>query len=114
MSDDNVRELPQNITLDLDAAERKPKDIKPEFAVLIKGRRIVMEDPQNLDWRDLAQMESPLEFLNYALSKEDREFLYEQDLEAWRFNDLMDAYYVHFDLEGQMRDAKRQAKLAGV
>lgn len=111
---DNVTALPGSITLDLDAAQRPANEVKPPFVVKIQDREIGMKDPAELDWRDLILMESPTEFLRLSLSKEDREFLLSQDLPGWKFNQLMEAYYTHFDLDEKVRSARRQERLSGV
>lgn len=111
---DNVQDLPQHITLDLDAETRPEGDVKPPFAVNINGRRIVMEDPADLDWRDLMLLESPTEFLRLSLSKEDRKYLLEQNLPGWKFNRFMEAYYSHYDLDEKVRQAQRQQRLTSV
>ena len=114
MTDDNVTALPGRITLDLDAAARPDGEVKPPFVVVVKGREISMEDPAELDWRDLILLESPTEFLRLALSAEDRKFLLAQDLPGWKFNQLMEAYYSHYDLDEKVRQARRQQQLGGI
>lgn len=114
MSDDNLRNLPGTITLDLDAAQRPEEEIKPPFVVKVQGRSITMEDPAELDWRDLAVMDNPIEFLRLSLSTEDRKFLLSLNLPGWKFNQFMEAYYAHFDLDDKVREAQRRQRLSGV
>lgn len=114
MTDDsNVQQLPGRISIDLDTATRPEKDIKPPFVANVNGREITMIDPAEVDWRDLALMESPGEFLRFALSPEDRKYLLEQELPGWKFERLMEAYYNHFELEKQVAAAKRQQAFGG-
>lgn len=108
----DVSTLPQNISLDLDVATRD--DEKPPFRVVVSERTIEMKDPAELDWRDLILLDSPTEFIRLALSKDDREFLYAQDLPGWKFNKLMEAYYGHFDLEEKLHEARRNQRLQSV
>lgn len=114
MTDDNVTQLPVKIHLDLDAVERPSKDIKEPFVVKINGRTITMIDPSDLDWRDLLLMESPMDFLRYALSPEDKSWLTEQATPGWKFSQLMEAYYSHYDLEEKQREAQRQAQFSNL
>ena len=97
------------IVFDLDAEVRPASEIKPPFVFTLKGREITMADPADMDWRDLAAVEEPSDLIEGALSYDDREFLANQELEAWRFNALMEAYYNHYDLEAAVRKAKRRA-----
>lgn len=114
MTDNNVSRLPEpGVILDLDLEERPEKDLKPPFVTKVGGRTISMTDPSDIDWRDLASVEIPQDLLRVAMSAEDRDHLVQQALPAWKFNRLMDAYYTHYDLEGQIKDAKRRAQFAG-
>jgi len=111
----NVTRLPEpGIILDLDLEERDPKDIKPPFIVNVADRRITFEDPANIDWRDLASVMIPGDMLRVSLSRDDNLFLQKQALPAWKFNKLMEGYYLHYDLEDKIREAKRQANAFGI
>lgn len=106
----NVVNLPEpGVILDLDIAERDPKDVKPPFVANVEGKKITLQDPTEIDWRDLAAVEIPADLLRVAMSREDRNYLQGLALPAWKFNRLMEAYYVHYDLEEKIRNAKRQA-----
>lgn len=112
---DNVTRLPEpGVILDLDTVERPEKDVRPPFVVTVEGRKVTMQDPAEIDWRDLASVEIPADLLRVAMSTEDRVFLVERSLPAWKFNRLMEAYYTHYDLEDKIREAKRQAQFAGL
>lgn len=111
---DNVSRLPEpGVVLDLDLEERNEKDIKPPFITKVGGKSITLADPSEVDWRDLATVEIPQDLLRVAMTEEDRDHLISQALPSWKFNRLMEAYYTHYDLEGQIRDAKRRAQFAG-
>lgn len=101
----------KTVVLDLDAEVRPEADVKAPFAFTLKGREIKMEDPANLDWRELALVEEPGDLMRVVISAPDREYLAEQDFEAWRFNVLMEAYYNHYDLEAAVRKAKRRQQI---
>lgn len=107
----NVTKLPEpGVILDLDAEERPEKDVKPPFIVMVEGRKVTLEDPSDIDWRDLATVEIPADLLRVAMSSEDRQYLQGLAMPTWKFNRLMEAYYVHYDLEEKIRNAKRQAQ----
>lgn len=112
MTDKNVTQLPdRSITLDLDTAERPQKDIKPDFVVNVEGRKIKIEDPETLDWRDLLTIERPLDLVRVAMSSEDRSYLLGLNLPGWKLNRLFDAYDVHYGLSDKMAEAQRRARL---
>lgn len=106
---DNVTNLPQaDIVLDLDVEERDPKDSRPVFAAVVGGRRIVMTDPEELDWQDLYEIQTPQDFLYACLSTEDRKHLFEQKLPAWKLGKLVTAFMNHYGLEDKLREARRR------
>ena len=111
---DNVTRLPEpGVILDLDAETRPEKDVKPPFVVKVGGRNVTFTDPTEIDWKDLAAVEIPADLLRVAMSKEDRRHLSETDLPGWKFNRLMEMYYLHYDLEDKIRAAKNQAAFGG-
>lgn len=112
MADDNVNELPVSVDLDLDQAER-PKGAE-HFRTRVNKKVLSFANPEDLDWRDILLMENPAEIIRLALDDEDRRFLYEQELPAWKMNKLLEAYQAHFGLEDKIRDARRRSHLAGI
>lgn len=114
MTDSNVTHLPEpGVILDLDTETRDPKDVKPPFIAKIGDRKVTLQDPTEVDWRDLAAVEIPADLLRVAMTREDRNYLTSLALPAWKFNRLMEAYYTHYDLEEKIRNAKRQAAFGG-
>lgn len=112
MTDDtNIRHLPEpGVVLDLDLEERPKEDIKPPFVARIGDKNVTLADPSEIDWHDLAGVNHPADLLHIAMSREDRQHLHKQEMPAWKFNRLMEAYYNHYDLEEKIRTAKRQAQ----
>lgn len=109
---DKVSRLPEpGVVLDLDIEEKPEQDVKPPFIVKVGERNLEFSDPSDIDWRDLAAIEAPGELLRLSLSREDHEFLRKQSLPTWKFNRLMEAYNLHFDLEDKIREAKRRSAL---
>lgn len=108
---DNVTQLPGdvNIVLDLDAAER-PDEKQPPFVVKIGGRPITMEDPAELDWQDLVEIQEPEGFLRYAVSDDDREHLYNQSMPGWKLNLLMGDYMKHYKVDKRLEQAQREQR----
>lgn len=90
-----------HIDLNLDTAERPKDQVKGAFAFTWKERRILLSDPAELDYRKLLEVESPVGFLRYTASQEDRDFLASEEgaMEGWRLGLLMEKYYKHFGLD---------------
>lgn len=108
---DNVSRLPDpGVVLDLDTAERPEEEVKSPFVVNVSGKKITLKDPAEVDWRDLASVEIPGDLLRVAMSNEDRRHLQEAALPSWKFNKLMEGYYIHYDLEDKIRKAKQQSQ----
>lgn len=100
-------ELPEEITLNLDTVERPGGPIKP-FSAVVEGRRIVMTDPEDIDWQDLLEIEDPLDFLRHCVSDEDRTYLRGVKIPGWKFGVLMERYQKHYKLDEKIREAQRQ------
>lgn len=66
------------------------------FAADLGGKRIVMTDPAELEWQDLAELDDPVEFIELCMSDEDREYLLSLRLKAWQLEGLMAAYMTHY------------------
>lgn len=99
-----------NLTLDLDALERPAKDVKPPFTVKVGDRVLTMQDPEELDWQDLLDLQHPIDFLQYVLSDDDRQHLMNQNMPGWKLSKLMDKYTKHFDIDKKMREAEREQR----
>ncbi len=84
------------IAVNLDELERKnPKD---PFVAVIGGREITFTDPEEMDWEDLAALDSPGDFVDMCTTDDDREHIYNQKLPAFKFKKLWEAYQQHYDL----------------
>lgn len=113
MADATVTDLPQNVTLDLDAYERPAKDVKDPFTVKLGGEVITFKDPEDLDWQDLLDIEHPAHFLRYAVSREARQHILALEMPAHKFGKLMESYQTYFGLEEKM-DAARRRQARGI
>jgi hypothetical protein len=113
MTTDNVSKLPVDVDFDLDAAEKPQSQIRPPFRTTIEGKVVTFNDPSDADWRDLAMLDSPNEFVRLTTSPEDRRHIFETPLPGWKFNMLMEAFYRHFNLEDKIAEAKRRQHLSG-
>lgn len=106
---DNVTNLPTpGVVLDLDAMERPAKDVKPPFVVRVGGKDITFADPSELDWKDLVDINHPGQLVGISLSRADRDHILTTDLPTWKFGELMDSYYTHYDFDKKIEEARRR------
>lgn len=111
---DNITQLPVDVDFDLDAAVKPEGDVKAPFRTTIAGKVVTFNDPADADWRDLAMLDTPTEFIRLTLSSEDRRHVFETPMEGWKFNLLTEAFYRHFGLEEKVAEAKRRQRLGSV
>lgn len=109
MSDENVKELPVNVDLDLDA-EDEGYEPRPPYQVRIGGKVISLTDPEEIDWQDLMDVENPVNLLRYALNDEDRTHLYGLGLPARKLTKLVEGYMKHFGMDEKMRQYERMQR----
>lgn len=104
----NVTNLPENVSFNLDAIERPENEVKEPFTVRVADRVITMKDPAEFDWRDLIDITHPDDFLVHCLEDDDRYFLQDQKIPAWKFNDLLEAYMRHYGIDPKKFAAGRR------
>ncbi len=102
------------VTFDLDAVKRPKEDVKEPFTTRIEGRVITMLDPEEIDWQDLASITAPTDFMRFALSREDRTFLFDLHMEGWKLGRLMEAYMNHYGLEDRLEKMQRAQRRDGL
>lgn len=104
----NVTPLPGHVNLNLDEVENE--EAKEPFVVVLGGREISFSDPAELDWQDLLEINDPVQFLRYVVSKEDREYIHKQRIPAFKFAKLMDAFSTYYELDEKLEQARREAR----
>lgn len=99
MATDSSTPAPK-VNLNLDSLEKeRPKE---PYTTTLRGRRITLTDPADIDWLALAEMgDDPVLFVTACMSDEDSDFFYEEPLESWKVNVLMDDFMRHFGLGGR-------------
>lgn len=110
MSETNAHELPQDVDLDLDAYERPANEVIKPFTVRLGGRTIEFTNPDDLDWKDLLDIEDPIDFLHYCVTDEDRKHILAQDVPGHKFAKLMQTYQDHYQLAEKLDSARRQQR----
>lgn len=105
--------LPENVNLNLDAVERPAEDRVDPFKVVVGGRVITMTDPEEIDWQDLLTIEDPIQFLEFCVSEEDRDYLAEQKIPGWKFGHLIQGYQKHFKIDKKIAQAQREQARGG-
>jgi glycerol-3-phosphate dehydrogenase len=93
----------KQIALNLDDATRPEEEQKPPFVAVVGGKELTFKDAAELEWDELAEMDSPHEFVRLTLSEDDQTHLYAQKLEGWKFGQLWDAYQRHYGLKNPGR-----------
>lgn len=103
-----VTDLPENVTLDLDAYERPAEEVIPPFVVRLGGRTVTMTNPEDIDWQDLLDIENPADFLRYCVDKDDAKFILGLALPGHKFAKLMETYQEHYGIEEKLDAARRR------
>jgi hypothetical protein len=87
------------VALDLDTIENE--DPQEPFAVRIKGRRVELTPPKELDWIVAASINerTPTLFLESVMSPEDFDHFAAQKYPIWRVERMMDLYREHFGIK---------------
>lgn len=93
------------IHLNLDEVTRG--DSFEMFAVNVNGRRIEISDPAELDYQDLLECETPVEFFRFCMSADDREFLSKQRIPGWRLGKLLEGYLDHYKAQERTDNRKK-------
>ena len=107
---DNVHQLNPQISLNLDTLERETSKKPFTFGGTVKGengeddRQVVLsfKDPADVEFVDLATLESPIHLLRFVLDEDQREDLVALKLPSWKFQKLMEAYMAHYGLDVNM------------
>ena len=87
----------ERVEFNLDSLERE-QTYRP-FTVNVNDRVITMNDPAELDWRQLLEIEQPAMFLRHCISQDDRDYLREQKIPGWKFGKMIEAYQRHYGLD---------------
>lgn len=88
------------ISFSLEAAE-KEKVYEPFVLDLGGGETIILNDPRDLDWKDLATIENPIDFLRLCVSDGDKAKLRKKPIPGWKFNQLITEFQLHYGLGSQ-------------
>lgn len=90
----------QKVHFNLDTYEREG-DVAEPFVAVIGGKAVTMNDPVDLDWRELEKIDDPDTFAELVIPDSEREAFLDAKMKAWQLNGLMDAYMAHFGLGGR-------------
>ncbi len=84
-------------TINLDEIDRE--DAPSEFSFVHNGRRFVLADPQEMDWRDIVDaLGHPELFFRAALADDDRKEFFADKMPAWKLGALVKRYREHYGL----------------
>lgn len=93
------------IDLNLDTITREA-EFEP-FVFVVGDREITLGDPAELDYQDLLECETPLQFIRYTATEEDRDFLAKQRIPGWKLGRLLEEYLKHYKAEERV-DARKK------
>lgn len=95
-------DTPSKVTLNLDTLEREGA---PEpFAIAHGGRRYELQDPHDVDYRELLESQqlaaagNPARAIELVVREEDREAFFANPMPSWKLEKLFRAYNEHFGL----------------
>lgn len=85
------------VNLNLDTVERE-QTFEP-YTISIGGRALVLRDPKEIDWKELLDIEQPVQFLGHVFSTdEDKAFFKKQDFPGWKLDMIIKGYTEHYGL----------------
>lgn len=91
------QDKPAPISLNLDSLEREGT-VEP-FVIVLKGRRILMSDAQDVEWQTLMlAMQNPHAFFKLIVPADDQDDFFSAGLPTWKMRKLMEAYTTHYGL----------------
>lgn len=93
------------IDLNLDTVTRD-QEFAP-FVFVVGDRAIELGDPAELDYQDLLECDTPLQFIRYTATEEDRNFLAQQRIPGWKLGRLLEEYLKHYKAEERV-DARKK------
>lgn len=99
-----------DISVDLSLDDLEKENPRQPYRTKLRGRVITLNDPQDIDWLILMDIEDdPTQFVTNCMSEEDAEFFMEEPLESWKVNRLMEAFMRHYGLgsRGKGRGSRR-------
>lgn len=85
------------VHLNLDTYEGE-RGVEEPFAFVIEGRRIVLLNPRDVAWQDLAELDDPYALAEICMTEEDGNFFIEQRMPARKLEALMQAFQKHYGL----------------
>ena len=110
----DVTQLPERFDFDLDSWEPDAKDVFEPFKARVNGRVVTFNDPRDNDWRDLLELQNPVEFIRVCTSEEDRKYLLAQTIHSRKLEALMAGFMEHFKIDDAIREAQKQQRLRGI
>lgn len=88
------------VNLSLDDLEKENR--KDPYRITLRGRVIELQDPQDIDWLVLAELEDdPVRFVTECMTDDDADFFMEKKLESWKVEELMKDFMRYYGLGGR-------------
>jgi hypothetical protein len=96
---------PDHIDLNLDEIEREQSQVKQPFAFALAGHRFVLNDPADLDWKELLEIEDPIGFFKHCMPEEQKEIFKTLDVPGWKLGKIIESFQKHYGLGSKGNDA---------
>lgn len=99
-----------DLQVDLSLDDLEKERTREPYRTKVEGRVITLNDPQDIDWLDLMNIEDdPTQFVIHCMSDDDADFFMGLRIPAWKVNILMDAFMKHYGLgaRGKGRGSRR-------
>ena len=87
-----------HVDLNLDTIERESTQVKQPFSFVIGGHRFVLNDPAELDWQQLLEIDDPIAFFRYCMPQEQKETFKELRVPGWKLGKVIEGFQKHYGL----------------
>lgn len=101
---------PSGVSINLDTLSREVT-FEP-FVAVVEGKRFEMDDPNEMDWKELAYaLEDPRLILQLALTEDDYRTFMSMRVPTWKMRTLAETYMRHYGIEPETLQGNRPASL---
>ncbi len=87
-----------HVDLNLDEIEREQSEIKGPFSFVCDGKRFMLSDPADLDWRQLLEIDDPIAFFRYCMPADQKEDFKALNVPGWKLGKIIEGFQKHYGL----------------
>ena len=89
---------PESVDLNHDTIEREQTEVKPPFAFAVDGHRFVLNDPADLDWKQLLEIDDPIAFFRYCMPQDQKDVFKSLNIPGWKLGKIIEGFQKHYGL----------------